>query len=70
VAIEVELCLVRKKQVVQQANAFLWEKKHYGYRIREQMLANKTDLVLNDSAKVGSVHFKWKDRILYAGFNK
>jgi len=34
------------------------------------MLANKTGLVLNDSAKVVSVHFKWKDSILYPCFNK
>jgi len=34
------------------------------------MLANKTDLVLNDSANVGIVHCKWKDSILYACFSK
>ena len=74
VSIQVEPCFVRKKEIVQQVNVSLYQKKKtknkFDYRNSEKMLANTIDLVLYDSANAGSVHCKWEDSILYACFSK
>jgi hypothetical protein len=57
---QVEPCFVRKKQIVQNMNPFLCQNNVADYRITARLVANKTDegseLMLNHSANLGSVH--------------